>query len=167
MTAEDRGQPVEVALEGCRCPGTPHPHDIVYLAPHLSSDMGYAALGALNGAGNSAARRTAALGKVWRELGIVGWSFLDGEGKGVPITVENLDEYLPWGDGGFTVAQKADDLYSGELLAPLAQRSPNSSPDGRMESSTSANSESSPQPLKPSKPSSPDATDGKPSEDAA
>lgn len=164
MSIADRMQPVEVPVSGCRCIGAPHTNDSVFLAPKLTAPMAYAAFAMMNAAGPSPAARTAALGTVWRELGVVAWSFLDQDGEPVPITPDSLEEYLPWNAGGFAVAQRADELYSEDLVAPLVQRSRRSSLDTPTEPSISANGSTQPQPHKPSKPSSPQSTDGNPSE---
>jgi hypothetical protein len=63
---------------------------------------------------------------------IAGWSFLEkpanpgsdwnGLPEPVPLTDENIARLLPWGKGGLEVAEKCNELYAGDLFAPLVAR---------------------------------------------
>src|SRR4051812_46774706 len=45
FVSEDR---VPVELEGCRCPGSPHDHDTVWLRAELGPEAGFAAVAAVD-----------------------------------------------------------------------------------------------------------------------
>jgi hypothetical protein len=83
--------------------------------------MGIAATAALRRSGRLPGDVEAALGSVYLRYGIVDWTFT--ENGPVPITPENIDHWLPWDKGGEEVADRADNLYSGTVLAPLLRRS--------------------------------------------
>lgn len=135
MSEGDAGQRVEVNVRRCPCPGTPHPNgDIVYLAPEASMTMGLKANGAINKAGGDEVLLELHLGRVFLEEGIVGWTFVENEEDGdrivsvsVPITPDAIERLLPWAKGGSDVAERANELYAGAVIAPLVRRSMSSS----------------------------------------
>ena len=115
--------PVEVVVGPCECPGTPHPDgDLVYLAPSLSMAGGMAAQGVIAEAAGDVIRLQELLANVWLRHGVVGWNFLDEQGQPVPLTESTLATALPFGKGGRLVAERADDLYAEDILAPLVER---------------------------------------------
>jgi len=140
MTTFDGVQPVAINVGPCRCTGradTLHPEgDEVYLHPEATMTCGLRANGAIAAAGNDPSKLEALLGRVFIEEGIVGWTFTDADGD-VPITPATIEHYLPWGNGGALVSERANDLYSDAILAPLVRRLANSPQRGPTEGSTS------------------------------
>lgn len=161
---------VWVDVGACRCPGAPHPVDRVALAPRAPIEVGAAVMGAIRAAGD---REGALHGLLARSyvLGIRDWTFLDEAGHRIRPDVTSdgfsalVDELLPWSNGGADVADKADELYSEEVLRPLISRTSRLSQGGRTDGSTSPTPDTGPKPPEPSSPSSPSDTDGKPSGD--
>jgi hypothetical protein len=140
----DVGHRVDVNVGACRCPTGPHAPlgDTVSLAPKLTVPMGAALTLRLRGAHPD-------LPSVQGDLvagylapspigAITGWSFVDEKGEPMPITQENIDTLLPWENGGMEVAEKADELYSSDLLAPFVKRLSKLSNTGQTDDSTSA-----------------------------
>jgi hypothetical protein len=128
-------EPVEVRLDGCYCPGRPHEADIVYLAPSLSMAGGMAAQSAISDGLTDSLKLQELLAEVWIRFGIVGWNLVDEDGHPLPLT--DIAAALPYGKGGRLVAEKADDLYAEDVLAPLVARLRTTSPRGRTNGSTS------------------------------
>lgn len=114
-------EPIEVPVGACRCEGTPHSEDIVYLAPELSMSGGLAVEAAMSSA-TTAEGQTLAVSLALVHHNIVGWTFVDGNGLSVPVTPGNVDRLLPYARGGELVANKAAGLYLEDAVAPLAQR---------------------------------------------
>lgn len=138
---------VPVDLEGCRCPGSPHSHDIVYLFPEFPADGGIAAMNAWQFGAPNAETMTGILGRLYVQFGVAKWNFVDEKGDPVPVNVRNK-ALLNW-DAVRPIAEKADELYGAKLLRPLvASRSP-SSPNGHTGRSTSRKTASSARPRKP------------------
>ena len=189
MSITDRGQPVEVNVGACRCPGTPHALDTVWLKPELDVPLAIAANAAIRaieigelsiGEANSEVQY--ALTGVYLRHSIIRWNLVDEKGEPVPITSSNITRLLAWGKGGGEVAEAADGLYSEALFAPLveavakAEREQTASlnreqrrqmkrslGNGRTASLTSASPASGPTRLEPSAPSSPTSSAGLPS----
>jgi hypothetical protein len=123
MSRFDRVPDVPVSIGPCECPGTPHGDgDFVYLAPVLSAPGGMAAQGAISDANTDSVRLQELMWRVYRDHCIVGWNLVDDEGEPVPLTAENKEQALPYGKGGQTVADKADDLYNEDVLRPFLAR---------------------------------------------
>lgn len=153
---------VRVDIGECRCPGTPHPGDAVFLHPSVTIPIGQAAFSALDGM-TTGAEYQGILAQIYLHFGITGWTFTDAEGVSVPVTSANIDERLTWAHGGHTVAQRADELYSADVFAPLAARLSMSSGGGPKGPSTSATLPSGSKRPKHSRPSSPNGSAGRPS----
>lgn len=165
-----------VRVEGlpCPCPGTPHESDWVELFARPTIAIGAAVHMAVALYGNEPLRMQAGLFEAEVVNGIVAWSFtrLDEKGKEVPIPVERdlpnwpdvVNEYLPFDGAGRMVADKADELYSKEVLRPLVEAISKPSANGRSGRSTSRNRRSGGKRPKPPKQSSLIALDGKRSE---
>lgn len=165
----------------CHCPGQPHAHDTVTLRTSVTVPMGFAAMTAMrNNAmqGGTPDDALGALASVYLHYGIAAWSFVDEKGKPVPITPVNADRLLPFDEGGFEVADRADDILQAEIVRPLVRRTSTLSPDTQTPDSTSASPDqtapSTPEasswpakPEPPSVPSSPGTPDGTPFEDPA
>jgi hypothetical protein len=147
----------------CRCPKTPHPDgDVVFLYPEIPLALGVAGMAVLR-AGGGVAAVYGGLADVYLQLGIADWTFVDAKGQPEPVIAPNIARLLPFGNGGLTVADAADDLYGKDLLRPLVrERSERSSPTSTA-TSTSANRGSGRKNRTPSERSSRNGTHGKPS----
>jgi hypothetical protein len=159
--------PIAVAVGTCRCPGTPHPGgDTVYLAPKATLTMGVAAIAALQGSASTDDLQGRLAG-VYLRFGITGWTFTDADGNAIRFDPKLIDELLPLWEGGMTLAQRADELYSPDVLKPflavMAQMSA-PSPTGPTDDSTSASPPSGTTPRPPFVRSSRNGTGGKLSE---
>lgn len=139
-------EPIEVRLDGCYCPGTPHDVDIVYLAPSLSMAGGMAAQSAMRDGFGDALRLQELLAEVWVRHGVVGWNLVDEDGQDLPLDPSTIAAALPYGKGGRMVAERADDLYAEDILAPLVERLKTTSARGRRNGSTSTPKPSTPKP---------------------
>lgn len=160
-------EPVRVPVGACRCPRTPHTEgDWVDLAPRMTLPIGVAAWYVIQHS-HDPAELQGKLAETYLRLGIVGWSFTDENERPIAFDPDRVDEFLPLWEGGFTVAMRADALYSEDLTLPLASamaKLRESSPDGPTDSSTSASPDISPRPPTRSRRSSHNGTAGKPSE---
>lgn len=146
------GAPVPVALPGgCQCPGTPHERDEVYLLPRLTWDGGVAADAVLSDLPMTTdgrvdtGRLAAMLCRAYLENQVSGWNLTDENGP-IPYSSEKL--LSDW-DIARVVGDKADDLYSDALLAPLVAAASTSSQRGRTAPSTSARTPSARRRRKP------------------
>ena len=143
---------VPVRFRDCSCPGTPHADgDIAEFRPYLDYPGGAEALAAIQSADGDTDRFAELLGPVFIRRGVVAWNVVDDDGP-VPVTREALDA-LRWEDA-YELADRADDLYGGQVLAPLVKRMAASSPTGRTGASTRRRKTSSPKRPAPSEPSS-------------
>jgi hypothetical protein len=144
---------VPVRFRDCSCPGSPHPEgDVAELRPYLDYPGGAEALAAIASVADDPDRFAEVLGPIFIRRGVVGWNVLDAEGDPVPVTREALDA-LRWEDA-YELADRADDLYGGQVLAPLVKRMAKPSPTGRTGASTRTRRKSSPKPRTLSAPSS-------------
>ena len=114
--------PIEVSLGSCYCPGSPHETDIVYLAPALSMAGGMAAQSVINEGMTDPLKLQEGLAEIWLRHGVVGWNLVDEQGESLPLDRASISAALPYGKGGRLVAERADDLYAEDILAPLAER---------------------------------------------
>ncbi len=151
-------EPIPVPFRDCTCPDTPHEKDIAYLRPYLDYPGGAECLEAIttsDEAGNSFLRPVSEwpplIGPVYIRRGVVGWNVIDDDGP-VPVTREAL-EALRWEDA-YELADKADDLYGAQVLAPLVKRMAMSSRAGQTNGSTPRPTKSSHKRRSPSKSSS-------------
>ena len=143
---------VPVRFRDCSCPGTPHADgDIAELRPYLDYPGGAEALAAIQSLGGDMARFAEVIGPVFIRRGVVAWNVVDDDGP-VPVTNEALDA-LRWEDA-YELADKADDLYGGQVLAPLVRRMDALSPRGQTAPSTRRRAKPSPKLQAPSEPSS-------------
>jgi len=145
--------PIEVRFRDCTCPGTPHPDgDVAYLRPYLDYAGGAEALASVtvsDSEGNTSLADVSEwpqrIGPVFIRRGVIGWNVEDEDGP-VPVTREAL-EALRWEDA-YELADRADDLYGGQVLAPLVKRMQMSSKAGQTNGSTQRRA--SPKPRTPS-----------------
>jgi len=172
-------EPIAVPVGACRCPGAPHVDgDIVYLTPKMTIPMGIAAWHVVRNASN-AADLEGRLADIYLHFGIVGWTFVDRDSpdsdprpvRWDPDKAEGLiEKYLPLWEGGFTVAQAADNLYGEAIFFPLASarvQMRESSQTGPTGDSTPAPQDSGSTPPTPFARSSRNGTAGKRSGDRA
>lgn len=161
-------EPATIDVGACRCPGAPHDHDEVMLAPELTVPMGAAAFAALDGTPPTVSAMTAALVAVYLAPAprgaIVGWTMVDAEGKPEEITEATIARLLPWAAGGLDLAERATQLYAGELFRPLADGRRRSSLRTQTAPSTSVNPASGSERVTPLRRSSRGPTDGTRSE---
>lgn len=137
-----------VRFRDCQCPGTPHAEgDTVTLRPRLSFDQNVAALQAILEAGGKAA----AAWPIYAFDGPEAWNLVDANGRPLPLTREAL-EALDWADQ-YEIADAADTIYGGQVLAPLLRRMKESSESSRTTSSSRPRRTSSPKPRALPKPS--------------
>lgn len=132
MTGTDRGQPVEVNVGPCRCPGTPHTSgDLVYLAPQAPFELGFAAAVGMRVAAGDEVRTEVEIGRAYVGYGIVNWTFTDADGNARPIfdslgnrqiSPNDIVAELAWNRGGREVAERANILYFEDVIAPLVAR---------------------------------------------
>ena len=132
-------EPVAVELGECRCPGTPHSTDTVWLRSTPSMASGVIATQIMYEANPDTMPEK--LGRAYLEYNVTGWSFLDEKGEPVPVS-RDLIRHLSW-DALFPLAEKAAELYSEALTRPLVARASKSSPNGHTARSTSAKRRSS------------------------
>jgi hypothetical protein len=129
--------PVEVNIGACGCPNAPHPDgDVVYLAPQLSMAGGMAAQAAISAGISDSLVLQEMLAEIWIRHGVVGWNLVDENGD-LPLDAATVKAALPFGKGGRLVAERADELYAEDILAPLVQRLKNTSQRGSTTGSTS------------------------------
>lgn len=152
-------EPVRMEVGACRCPGTPHPADAVWLAADVPIPLGFAAMAALQGMTDSNVY-VGVLGGLYLRFGIVRWTFTAEGGVSEPINPESIARLLPWNDGGLEVAEAADDLYGEAIFRPLARRLSKASEPGPTATSTSATEAPSPSIPTSPEPSSPLDTAG-------
>jgi hypothetical protein len=144
---------VPVRFRDCSCPGTPHPDgDVAELRPYLDYPGGAEALAAIQSVADDVARFAEVLGPIFIRRGVVAWNLLDEDGEPVPVTNDALDA-LRWEDA-YELADKADDIYGGQVLAPLVRRMSKPSKAGPTNGSTRRPRRSSPKVPTPSEPSS-------------
>lgn len=127
MSRFDQPDPVAVSIGECLCPGTPHPEDLVFLAPSLSAAGGMAAQGAIADASNDEGQVDGValqelLWRVYRDHGVIGWNLVDETGDPIPLTRGNKDLALPYSKGGRKVGDAADELYLEDVLTPFRER---------------------------------------------
>ncbi len=150
---------------GCRCPGAPHPFDWVDVVETVPIELGSGVVACFREADGNSVIAEGLMGRVALRFGIERWSFVEADGEAVNITWDNIVRLLPFGDGGYDVADRVMDLHSGEILRPLLKRSSKPSPGGPTAEPTSAIPDTGTKPPRPLKPSSRTVTDGTPSED--
>jgi hypothetical protein len=120
----------------CGCPSKPHDGkdgrddgDYVTFRSRLSFPSGIEALRLiLDTPGDETSHAVNAL-PVYLRDGPESWNLLDGDGKPLPLTKENV-EALPFADQ-YEIGDHGDDLYGGEVLAPLLRRMSKSSGNGQ------------------------------------
>lgn len=144
---------VPVRFRDCSCPGSPHPDgDIAELRPFMDYAGGaemLAAVTIINDDGTSVFRPTVEwpqhIGPVYIRRGVVGWNVVDDDG---PVPVHPAVDELRWEDA-YELADRADDLYGGQVLAPLVKRVFALTKAGRTNGSTQRPRKSSSRPRTP------------------
>lgn len=148
---------IPVRFRDCACPGTPHEEgDIAQLRPHLDLAGGSEALRAIsvfteNDKGETlwtlapSEEFQERLWPVYLRRGVVSWNVVDENG---PVPLEEVAD-LPYPDA-FELADRADDIYGGEVLAPFLKRMSKLLKDGQTAPSTPPRRKSSPKRRRPS-----------------
>lgn len=149
---------ISVRFRDCACPGTPHPDgDVAMLRPHLDLAGGSEAIRAVsvftkNDKGEDlwalapSSEFQERLWPVYLRRGVVSWNVVDADGQPVPI--EAVAD-LPYPDA-YELADRADDIYGGEVLAPFLKRISKLLQDGQTAPSTPPRRKSSQKRRKPS-----------------
>lgn len=155
----DTSDLIPVCVGACLCPGAPHPDgDFVYLRPTLGLAAGIAIQKLVIDANNAESRMdgadlTGVLAESYLLHGVAEWNLANG--KAIPVTPDTIREHLLSDFGrAAPVADKADDLYMGAVLAPLLQRARSSSASTSSNGSTPVPPAGTPKPRKRSKQSS-------------
>lgn len=149
-----------VAVPGveCPCPGTPHPEgDVVTLRSRLGLAAGVelqSIIIAANASGQSSNVVAGVLLEAYIRLGVSAWTFVDEDGKPIPITNDSVQSLIL---DDFTlatpIAEKANELYEGAVLGPLvngAAKSSRTTPTDKSTSRPATGSRRSPKRSKPS-----------------
>lgn len=141
---------IPVPVGECLCPGTPHEDgDSVYLRAKLGLAAGTTLQRLIVEANQNRADNAELTGKLAESyllLGVSAWTLVDDKGKPIPVNPETIREHLLDDFArSAPVADKADDLYMGPVLAPLVQKALASS------STSTTNGLTSPMPLGRSK----------------
>lgn len=162
--------PIRMELEGlpCNCAGTPHTTEWVDLEPATTIPMGMAAMACLQ-------RSTTSdedvfygeLAPILMRFGIRRWSFSDEKGGQESVNADSIARLLPFGEGGYEVANRCMGLYLEELMRPLARRRSKQLGFSPTANTTSPTPMSGPTPLKPRSRSSRKSTAGRTSVDPA
>ena len=140
------------------------------LSTSIPIAVGAGFMAALRASGGNEVRLQGLLGQLYVEHGIRAWSFVDAEGDSIPVDSgaydwrDTIDRLLPWDKGGAAVMDKADELYSEEVLRPLVGRSLTQLRAGQTDGLIPATQPSQPPAPKPSRRSSRTSSAGKPSE---
>lgn len=127
----------------CPCPGTPHPDgDTVTLRDKLGLKAGVMLQGSLikaNKDGVSDSEMTGLIVEAYVLHGVEAWTFVDAEGKPVPVSEATIRSLL-LDDFSLSIAvsNAADDLYFGPMIVPLVLSGSISSPPSPTDESTSA-----------------------------
>ena len=134
---------IPVRFRDCSCPGTPHDGvdghddgDIAVLRPFLDFAGGAEASAAFNKAVRTAEldddgnlmdlpQFAELVGPVYLRRGIRSWNVVDEQG---PVPIERAVD-LPY-EQAFVIVDRADDLYGGQVLAPLVKPANGSSRTG-------------------------------------
>lgn len=112
----------------CACPGTPHPEgDTVTFRPRLPFEAGLEAIRLIYA--DPTQGNASKAWPVYLREGPLSWNLLDEDGDPVELSREAL-EALDFADQ-YEIGDKADDLYGGQVLAPLLRRMKTSSGTGR------------------------------------
>lgn len=151
MQNTDRGQPVEVDVGPCLCPGRPHTSDIVWLRARPDTTMRFALVQAITEAGDDSRILTGYMVGVYLRLGPLRWNLVDAQGKAVERNV--LGDALGL-ERELIVANVASDLYTEAITGPLPPKLSISQELGPMDGSTSppSTTEISSEPSSPSIP---------------
>lgn len=137
-------EPVRVRIGDCECPGAPHPEgDFAQFRPRLTARGGLLATSIIYTAAESGVAKTMTeLGLCFLADGLLSWDLLDDDGKPIPVSAVTGGA-LDWETTLLPLANKANALYEGSVIRPLAtRREPASLPSGPMDDSTSATSDS-------------------------
>jgi hypothetical protein len=122
----------------CSCPRRPHKHDTVSMPDVADVRIGAAVMAAVNNTPSSIADMEGAISAALLHAAPRAWSFTDEAGEPLSVTIDNIDARLTWTHGGLEVAEKANELYAGDVFDPFVKRMQKASGSGPTGSSTSA-----------------------------
>ncbi len=155
--------PSNIVQIPCSCPHTPHEYDTVTLASVVPLDLGMAASYIMASATDEAVT-LGRLAVLYLRLGVKGWSLVDDTGNPELVTPDNIARRLPYSQGGYEVAERANELYNETVMRPLLSAREKSLPPSPTDDSTPLMNGTGPKHPKPSSPSSPTGTAGNQSE---
>jgi len=127
---------VRVPLGPCTCPGTPHEQDEVYLRPKLGMARALAIIKELPVEDMAVTEMQLILG--YARFGIAEWNLSNGTGQPMPVDTEHLERFVNEDSRVILVSSRGDQLYAGEVTAPLLTMA------GVSSTSSSATGETSP-----------------------
>jgi hypothetical protein len=155
---------VSVRFRDCTCPGSPHDGrdgaddgDVVYMRPVLGFAAGAEALRKMGESDGDVNRIAELVGPTYIREGVTGWNVIAEDGGAAPLDVDSILDNFGW---AYPIADKADDLYSAAVLAPLLQRMSAPSGNGQTGASTHRTRRSSGKARSPRARSSPNGTAG-------
>jgi len=160
-------EPIRMELEGYECPCPSHPHKVewVDLEHAVTMPMGMAAMACLQATDASDSNTFyGELAPVVLRFGIRAWSFTDEKKGSVNINADSIARLLPFGNGGYEVANRCLGLYLEELMRPLVKKRLALLATMPMAPTTSQTPESGGKPPTPLSPSSRKSTAGPTSE---
>lgn len=104
----------------CPCPGTPHPDgDTVTLRDKPTLEMGTTSLGWASQQASDGKPTTGHISVLYVREGILSWTFLEEDGTHKPVNAETLDWFVDDFALAYPVAEKAAELYTDAIFAPL------------------------------------------------
>lgn len=108
---------VRVPLGPCTCPGTPHEQDEVFLRPKLGMARALAIIKELPVDDMAVTEMQLILG--YARFGIAAWNLSNGTGQPMPVDTEHLERFVNEDSRVILVSSRGDQLYAGEVTAPL------------------------------------------------
>jgi hypothetical protein len=129
----------------CPCPGSPHAQDTVTLRDRLTFAGGVAVQKRIKDSLQDRPNEADAIGVLaegYIRHGISGWTLVGEDGKPRPVTGETISAAFldSFNQNTMVIAEAADELYEGQVIAPLFQPASSSSPDSPTSESTSPTS---------------------------
>jgi hypothetical protein len=133
----------------CPCPGSPHAQDTVTLRDRLTFAGGVAVQQRIRDSLRDRPSEADTIGALMEGYvlhGIAAWTIVNEAGKPLTVTPGTIGSVFldAFNQNTMKIAEKADELYEGQVVAPLVQEVSNSSPDLPMSESTSRTSPDKP-----------------------
>jgi hypothetical protein len=129
----------------CPCPGSPHAQDTVTLRDRLTFVGGVAVQERIRESLQDRPNEADAIGVLsegYIRHGIVTWTLVGENGKPLPVTGATIGAVFldSFNQDTMVIAEAADALYAGQVIAPLLPGASSSSPDSPTSESTSPTS---------------------------